>query len=166
MFDVIVVGGGPAGLQACLVFGRAYRSTLLIDDGNPRNQYADEVHTLLVRIVVIFVVVDPVDETLTRTFVALFRVFCADARQRVAEAHSQSRARATAQVPNGANDQRFRREHRRLEGRVQSHVPQRCREGGEANISRSRRFARRGAVDPRSARAYVISEALVFLHFY
>ena len=37
MHDVIIVGGGPAGLNAALILGRARRSVLLCDEGRPRN---------------------------------------------------------------------------------------------------------------------------------
>ncbi|MCD9197357.1 NAD(P)/FAD-dependent oxidoreductase [Aeromicrobium wangtongii] len=37
MFDTIVIGGGPAGLQAALTLGRMHRSVLLLDSGHYRN---------------------------------------------------------------------------------------------------------------------------------
>lgn len=37
MYDAIVIGGGPAGLQAALTLGRMHRSTLLLDSGEYRN---------------------------------------------------------------------------------------------------------------------------------
>ena len=48
-FDVIVVGGGPAGLSAALVLGRARRSVLVLDNGKPRNAPASALHGFLSR---------------------------------------------------------------------------------------------------------------------
>jgi thioredoxin reductase len=48
-FEVIIVGGGPAGLSAALVLGRARRRVLVLDDGKPRNARSPGVHGLLTR---------------------------------------------------------------------------------------------------------------------
>ena len=47
LYDVIVVGGGFAGLSAALTLGRARRSVLVIDAGEPRNRIAEHAHGLL-----------------------------------------------------------------------------------------------------------------------
>jgi thioredoxin reductase len=44
LWDVIVVGGGPAGLGAALVLGRCCRSVLLCDDGTPRSWASSALH--------------------------------------------------------------------------------------------------------------------------
>ncbi|OON72551.1 NAD(P)/FAD-dependent oxidoreductase [Streptomyces tsukubensis] len=48
-FEVIVVGGGSAGLGGALTLARARRSVLVIDAGTPRNAPADGVHGYLGR---------------------------------------------------------------------------------------------------------------------
>jgi thioredoxin reductase (NADPH) len=48
-YDVVVVGGGAAGLSAALVLGRSRRSVLVIDAGEPRNAAADHMHNYLGR---------------------------------------------------------------------------------------------------------------------
>ncbi|MEM7801126.1 MAG: NAD(P)/FAD-dependent oxidoreductase [Chloroflexota bacterium] len=48
-FDSIIVGGGPAGLNAALVLGRAKRNAILFDDNQPRNAVTQESHGYLTR---------------------------------------------------------------------------------------------------------------------
>lgn len=46
-YDVVVVGGGPAGLQAALTLGRMHRRTLLLDSGEYRNAPAEHMHNFV-----------------------------------------------------------------------------------------------------------------------
>jgi thioredoxin reductase len=46
-WDCIIVGAGPAGLNAALVLGRARRRVLVIDSGAPRNYATHEMHGVL-----------------------------------------------------------------------------------------------------------------------
>ncbi|MET7649148.1 NAD(P)/FAD-dependent oxidoreductase [Streptomyces sp. NPDC005426] len=48
-YDVVVIGGGAAGLSGALALGRARRSVLVIDAGSPRNAPASHVHNYLGR---------------------------------------------------------------------------------------------------------------------
>jgi thioredoxin reductase (NADPH) len=48
-YDVVVVGGGAAGLSGAATLARARRSVLLIDAGEPRNAPAAHVHNYLGR---------------------------------------------------------------------------------------------------------------------
>ncbi|GAA1149439.1 NAD(P)/FAD-dependent oxidoreductase [Nesterenkonia lutea] len=47
--DALVVGGGPAGLAAATWLGRYQRRTLVVDAGEHRNRFTDQVHGLLGR---------------------------------------------------------------------------------------------------------------------
>ncbi|MGH3937465.1 MAG: NAD(P)/FAD-dependent oxidoreductase [Pseudonocardiaceae bacterium] len=46
-YDVVVVGGGAAGLSAALTLARARRAVLVVDAGAPRNAPAGQVHNYL-----------------------------------------------------------------------------------------------------------------------
>src|SRR3954469_22608177 len=46
-YDAVVLGGGPAGLQAALTLGRVHRRTLLLDSGSYRNDPAHHLHNFL-----------------------------------------------------------------------------------------------------------------------
>jgi len=46
-YDVVVVGGGAAGLSGALALARARRSVLVVDAGSPRNAPAGHVHNYL-----------------------------------------------------------------------------------------------------------------------
>jgi thioredoxin reductase len=48
-YDVVVVGGGPAGLSAALVLVRARRTVVVVDAGGPRNAPAAHMHGFLSR---------------------------------------------------------------------------------------------------------------------
>ncbi|TDC40990.1 methyltransferase domain-containing protein [Micromonospora sp. KC213] len=47
LYDVVVVGGGAAGLSGALALGRSRRSVLVVDGGAPRNAPSPQVHNLL-----------------------------------------------------------------------------------------------------------------------
>lgn len=47
--DVVVIGGGAAGLNGALMLARSRRSVIVIDSGSPRNAPAEGIHGLLGR---------------------------------------------------------------------------------------------------------------------
>src|SRR3981081_2103471 len=49
IYDVVVVGGGAAGLSAALVLGRARRRIVVVDAGAPRNAPAAHMQGFLSR---------------------------------------------------------------------------------------------------------------------
>ncbi len=49
VYDVVIVGGGPAGLSASLALGRARRRVLLCDSGPRRNAAAEHIHNFVTR---------------------------------------------------------------------------------------------------------------------
>jgi thioredoxin reductase len=48
-YDVVIIGGGAAGLSAALTLSRARRRVLVVDAGNPRNAPASHIHNYLGR---------------------------------------------------------------------------------------------------------------------
>jgi thioredoxin reductase len=49
LYDVIIVGAGPAGLNAALILGRCRRLVLVCDNGRPRNAASHALHGYLTR---------------------------------------------------------------------------------------------------------------------
>lgn len=47
--EVVIVGAGPAGLNAALMLGRARRQVVVVDDGAPRNAVSLQMHGFLSR---------------------------------------------------------------------------------------------------------------------
>lgn len=49
IYDCIIVGGGPAGLNAAIVLGRCRRKVLVFDTGQHRNRLSHGIHNYLTR---------------------------------------------------------------------------------------------------------------------
>jgi thioredoxin reductase len=49
LYDVVIVGGGPAGLSAALALGRARKRVLVCDSGPRRNAAARHIHNFVTR---------------------------------------------------------------------------------------------------------------------
>lgn len=47
MYDAIIIGAGPAGLQAALTLGRMHRTALLLDSGEYRNGTVQHMHNVI-----------------------------------------------------------------------------------------------------------------------
>ncbi|WP_313404926.1 NAD(P)/FAD-dependent oxidoreductase [Aeromicrobium sp.] len=47
MYDALVIGGGPAGLQAALTLGRMHRTAVLVDSGRYRNGTVEHAHNFM-----------------------------------------------------------------------------------------------------------------------
>ncbi|MBB6609751.1 NAD(P)/FAD-dependent oxidoreductase [Pontibacter sp. Tf4] len=47
MYDVIIIGGGPAGLNAAMLLGRSRRKVVVFDSGKPRNRWAASMNGFL-----------------------------------------------------------------------------------------------------------------------
>ncbi|TPE45435.1 NAD(P)/FAD-dependent oxidoreductase [Pontibacter mangrovi] len=47
MYDVIIIGGGPAGLNAAMLLGRSRRKVIVLDSGKPRNRWARQMNGFL-----------------------------------------------------------------------------------------------------------------------
>ncbi|MBF9252958.1 NAD(P)/FAD-dependent oxidoreductase [Pontibacter sp. 172403-2] len=47
MYDVIITGGGPAGLSAAMLLGRSRRKVIVFDGGKPRNRWSDSMNGFL-----------------------------------------------------------------------------------------------------------------------
>jgi len=63
VYDAIIVGGGPAGLNAAIVLGRCRRKIIVFDSGAQRNKKAEGIHNYLTR-----------DDILPEKFLTIARV--------------------------------------------------------------------------------------------
>lgn len=49
VYDCIIIGGGPSGMSAALVLGRANKEIVLFDEDKPRNRITNESHGFITR---------------------------------------------------------------------------------------------------------------------
>ncbi len=49
MYDVMIIGGGPAGLSAAMVLGRCRRKVIIFDTGKPRNRWSESMNGFITR---------------------------------------------------------------------------------------------------------------------
>ncbi|MCS0671427.1 NAD(P)/FAD-dependent oxidoreductase [Cytobacillus firmus] len=49
LLDCVIIGGGPSGLNASLVLGRARKKVILFDENKPRNAVTNESHGFITR---------------------------------------------------------------------------------------------------------------------
>lgn len=49
VYDCIIIGGGPSGMSAALVLGRANKEIVLFDEDKPRNRVTNESHGFITR---------------------------------------------------------------------------------------------------------------------
>ncbi|WP_300264949.1 NAD(P)/FAD-dependent oxidoreductase [Microbacterium sp.] len=47
LYDSTIIGGGPAGLSAAMMLGRARRRILIVDDESPRNRFTQHMHAVV-----------------------------------------------------------------------------------------------------------------------
>ncbi len=98
IWDVIIIGGGAAGLSAGLVLARARFATLIVDGGSPRNRPAEAMHGYLTR-----------DGMSPRQFIAAGRAEFTGYGGTIAHASALDARRADGRFEIGLDDRTVRR---------------------------------------------------------
>jgi len=93
MADVVIAGGGPAGLNAALILGRVGRPVLLADAGQPRNSTSGTLHGFFSRDGA-----KPAELRATTTPVSAVRVSRSPLRQPRAQVTARSTTRPEASI--------------------------------------------------------------------